>query len=92
MKQQKDVICQGLKEELNKRNVGGDPFQASNILDQVTHVYEKIMDVVENKCLGSTNINQMTSPYEDNFIHVSDRLGDEDYGNQVGDETIKKMV
>ena len=46
LKDQQKQISADLRDELNKRHVGGDAFEASGILEEVTKAYERTLDAL----------------------------------------------
>ena len=44
LKDQRTEIAADLRDELNKRNIGGDVYEASGILAEVTKVHERTLD------------------------------------------------
>ena len=66
---------EGVREELNKRQVGGDTFQANGILEEVSKVHERMMEVMRLQALGTTT-NRRINCDDDNelegFFHVAE--------------------
>ena len=77
---QKGDILYGLKEELNKRNIGGDTFQANGILEEVNRVHSRMMEVMKPGNSNS-NLGRNASELAD-YIHVQE---DEDEEANVED-------
>ena len=46
LKDQRKQILPDFRDELNKRNIGGDAFEASGILEEVTKVHERTLDAL----------------------------------------------
>ena len=46
LKDQRKQISADLRDELNKRNIGGDAFEASGILEEVTKVHERTINAL----------------------------------------------
>ena len=46
IEKQTNLLMNGMVEELDKRHVGGDTFQAKNVLDEVSKIHEKIIEVM----------------------------------------------
>ena len=46
LKDQRKKIAAYLQDELNKRHIGGDTFEASSILGEVTKIHERTLDTL----------------------------------------------
>ena len=46
LKNQRKHISADLRDELNKRHIGGDAFKASGILEEVTKLHERTLDAL----------------------------------------------
>ena len=46
LKDQRKEIAADLWDELNKRHIGGDTFEASSILEELTKVHERTIDAL----------------------------------------------
>ena len=75
LEQQKEDLVRTFKEELDKRQVGGDSFLANGILDQISAVQDKMMDVLEQP--RERAMEQQQTIY-DGFLMVQDRLSNEE--------------
>ena len=52
---------EGVREELNKRQVGGDTFQANDVLEEVSKVHERMMEVMRLQTFNNGSNDQRHS-------------------------------
>ena len=46
LKDQRKKISADLRDDINKRHIGGDAIEASGIIEEVTKVYERTLDAL----------------------------------------------
>ena len=74
LKDQRKQISADLRDELNKRHIGGDGFESSSILEEVTKVHEIIIDVL---CCGQHQHRNNESCLE-GYLHVGPIIDEHD--------------
>ena len=50
-----------MREELNKRQVGGDTFQANDVLEEMSKVHERMMEVMRLQTFNNGSNDQRHS-------------------------------
>ena len=71
LKYQRKKISADLRDELNRRHIGGDAFEASGILEEVTKVHERTLDAL---CIGHHQKRNNESCLE-GYLHVGPIIG-----------------
>jgi hypothetical protein len=72
VRQKDDGIMEGMREELDRRHVGNDAYQANWILDEVLNkVHERMMEVMKSSMRSSPD--PVANPAElQDFFHIED--------------------
>ena len=77
MEQQKNEIVTGLSAELDRRHIGGDAFQATQILDEVKKAHDSMLEKLNSISLASnTNAANTSRSLPLNVFDVDQEDGD----------------
>ena len=79
---QKSDLIDSFTGELDKRNVGGDSFLANGILEQITEVQAKMMDVLNRPTGERTGNKGNKNIIYDDFLMVQNSNDDNDSSNE----------
>ena len=84
MEQQKNEIVTGLSAELDRRHIGGDAFQATQILDEVKKAHDSMLEKLNSISLASnTNAANTSRSLPLNVFDV-----DQEDGDGINDDTV----